>query len=184
MNNAADLNTLLAPLRRWISLMQNAFEAAYFIRRAEELGHPHLFVSLEAIMDFWAYFRSALNSYAKCFVSAGQGRMRINAMQAYAENSARMTAHDRLIALRHTYVAHNDENEMENPSFGVKEAGGRVLVRLNSDWSFPFDRLYELRDLIQGLQEFIVERQRGCIAGLSRRIGMPIVILEGESTDA
>ena len=69
----------LSSYKSQIHLMRQIHEASYYISKAEELGHPHLWNSYTPILEFFGHFKSAVNSYAKCFVSAGKGRQKLEA---------------------------------------------------------------------------------------------------------
>ena len=169
---------------RCVYLMQQIHEASYYIRRAEELGHPHLLQSYEAILEFLAHFRSALNSYAKCFVSAGPGRSRLERSSVFGANADLLKKHDGIIDLRHKYVAHGDENEFESVNVSEEEGAGELVLRLQYNFSFPFDRLYELRELIRFVEVCVVDRQQAHIAAISCEIGKPVRVLEGGGGNA
>jgi hypothetical protein len=169
---------------RWIYLMQQVHEATYYIRRAEELGHPHLLQSYEAILEFLAYFRSALNSYARCFVSAGAGRIRLESSSVFVNDKDLMTTHDRIIDLRHKYVSHSDENEFESVTVTEEDCEEELVLHLQYGISFPFDRLYDLRDLIRFVELSIVDRQSSHISAIEREVGKPVRVLEGSAGGA
>lgn len=160
--------------------MQQIHEASYYIRRAEELGHTHLWKSYDPILEFLAHFRSALNSYAKCFVSAGSGRSKLEASSVFQSNDAQLRRHGVIMDLRHKYVAHSDENEFESANVFEEDAPDELVLRLQYDITFPFDRLYELRDLIRFVEVHLVDRQQSHIAAISREVGKSVRVLEGE----
>jgi len=173
------MGAALKNLDRWIYLMHQAHEASYYIARAEALGHPQLFdKSYEAILEFLAHFRSALNSYAKCFVSTGPGRMKLVGATVYGNEPSRLAAHDNLMELRHKYVAHSDDNEFERVQVVQIEGDAELVVRLQYGLSFAFDRLYELRDLIEFINAHIVDAQNAHLQSISKEIGRPIRVLE------
>jgi hypothetical protein len=173
------MSAALKNLDRWIFLMHQVHEASFYIRRAEELGHPHLFTSYEAILEFLAHFRSALNAYAKCFVSTGPGRIKLEDRTVFVDDNERLAKHGRLMELRHKYVSHSDSNEFESVKVIQKEEAVEVTLRLQYDISFPFDRLYELRDSIRFVEGHVVDRQRTHLGSIARELGKPVRILEG-----
>lgn len=159
--------------------MMQVHEARYYIDRAFVLGRPDQFQSLDGILEFLVYFRGALNSYAKCFVSAGTGRMRLDESRIFGTDANRMTQHARLMELRHKYAAHCDSNEFESASISEQESTSELALRLQYQFSFPFDRLYELRDLISRLETYVVDHQARHVAGIGRQIGKHVRIVEG-----
>ena len=82
------------------------------------------------------------------------------------------------MGLRHKYVAHSDENAFESANVLEEDAPGELVLRLQYDFSFPFDRLYELRALIRLVELHVVDRQQAHIAAISREAGKPVRILE------
>lgn len=160
--------------------MQQVHEARRYITRAEALGHPPLLQSLDGLLEFLLYFRGALIAYAKCFVSAGIGKMTLDGSEVFRGKQSYLEHHLRLIDLRHKYAAHSDDNEIENPSIVVDDMGSEYVVRLQYQSSFPFDRLYELRDLIGHLESYVVDRQAKHIESIKAKVGKPVRIEEGE----
>lgn len=159
--------------------MQQIHEATHYIRRAEELGHPHLWSSYTAFLEFLAHYKSALNSYAKCFISAGPGQIRLDPMPVFQSDPTYLEKHNRLINLRHKYIAHNDENEIESVIVVEEDAPNELLLRLQYVVSFPFDRLYELLELIRLVEVYVVDRQNAHLSAVKREIGKPVRIAEG-----
>jgi hypothetical protein len=180
MERASDNNRVLDQLHRWIPLMQQAHEARHYIRRAEELGHPELFHSVDGMLEFLLHFRGALNSYARCFVSAGRGKTRLKKESVFSATPQLLELHQKIMGLRNTYVAHCDDNEIERTGVTTTDTPSELTIRLEYNFSFPFDRLYELRELIQHLVGYIVDSHREHLASVERRIGKPIRILQGE----
>ncbi len=169
----------LSNYNRQIHLMRQIHEASYYISKAEERGHPHLWNSYIAILDFLGYFKSALNSYAKCFVEVGKGRSKLEASSIFKSEPAYLEQHKKIMDLRHTYVAHNDENEFESVAVREEDAPGELMLHLQYKISFPFDRLYELRKLIRIVELHIVDRQKGHLAAIGREVGKPVRVVEG-----
>lgn len=169
---------------RWVYLMQQAHEATFYIKRAEELGHPHLLQSYETILEFLAYFRGALNSYSRCFVSAGSGRTRLESSSVFRNDKDQMTKHDRVIDLRHKYVSHSDENEFESVTVTKEYCEDELVLYLQYGLCFPFDRLYDLRDLIRFVELYIVDRQASHISAIEREVGKSVRVLKGSAGGA
>ena len=174
----------LSSYKSQIHLMRQIHEASYYISKAEELGHPHLWNSYTPILEFFGHFKSAGNSYAKCFVSAGKGRQKLEASSIFKSDTACLDQHKKIMDLRHTYVAHNDENEFETVTVREEEAPGELMLHLQYAISFPFDRLYELRKLIRLVELHIVDRQRGHLAAIEREVGKPVRVIEGNTDTA
>lgn len=174
------MGAALKNLSRWIYLMHQVHEARYYIARAEGLGHPHQLHSYDAILEFLAHFRGALNSYAKCFVSTGSGRIKLEVEELFSSDQTRLDAHKRIMGLRHKYVSHGDSNEFETVRVVEESSAEELVVRLQYSLTFPFDRMYELRDLIRFVESHVVDRQRKHIGSIEREIGRPVRVLEGK----
>lgn len=167
-----------------IHLMRQIHEATYYISRAEELGHPHLWTSYPPILEFFGHFKSAVNSYAKCFVGAGKGRQRLEASSVFKSEPTYLDPHRIIIDLRHTFVAHNDENEFETVTIREVDGAEELALHLQYAISFPFDRLYELRKLIRLVELHIVDRQEAHLAAIEREVGKPVRVIEENSDTA
>jgi hypothetical protein len=175
MSTAAD-NKVFQQLGRGIMLLQQVLEARYYIMKAEEIGHPEQFQSLNGIFDFLALFRNALNSYAKCFVESGPGKTTLKGDSVFANDANRLANHEKIMLLRNKFLAHCDENEMEKSKLEFTETDSEILVSFDYHFSFPFDRLYELRDLIRSLEEHLVDRQQKQIENIERTTGKTLRI--------
>lgn len=81
----------LSSYKSQIHLMRQIHEASYYISKAEELGHPHL--------EFLGHFKSAVNSYAKCFISAGKGRQKLDASSVFKSEPIYLDQHCKIIDL-------------------------------------------------------------------------------------
>lgn len=156
--------------------MQQVHEASHYIKKAEESGHPHLWRSYDAILDFLVYFRGALNSYAKCFVSTGPGKTKFE-KSIFGSNTELVTKHEKIMTLRHTYVAHSDDNEFESVDVSKSNAEDELVLNLEYKISFPFDRLYELRELIRFVEAVVVDGQLSHVKSIEREVGKPVRVL-------
>lgn len=174
----------LSSYKSQIHLMRQIHKASYYISRAEELGHPHLWTSYPPILEFLGHFKSAINSYAKCFISAGKGRRKLDASSVFKSEPINLDQHCKIIDLRHTYVAHNDENAFETVTVREEDAPGELALHLQYAISFPFDRLYELRKLIRLVELHIVDRQKAHLTAVEREVGKPVRVIEGNADTA
>lgn len=164
-----------------IHLMRQIHEASYYISKAEELGHPHLWTSYPSILEFFGHFKSAVNSYAKCFISAGKERRKLEASTVFESKPTVFEQHSRIIDLRHTFVAHNDENAFETVTVLEEDSAGELALHLQYAISFPFDRLYELRKLIRTVELHIVDLQKFHLTAIEREVGKPVRVIEGKA---
>ncbi len=167
-------------LERWIYLMQQIFEARHYAERAREIGNPAQFETIGGILEFLVFFRGALSAYAKCFVSSGSGKSTLNKSRIFTAGSTRLSAHEKLMALRHKYLAHSDENEIERTRISIEETESAVVIHLEYQFSFLLDRLYELCDLIKDVEEHIVDRQSKHVKGLEVSLGKTVSIQRGD----
>jgi hypothetical protein len=173
------MNAPLEQLHRWIFLMQQVHEAKHYIGRTEQLAHPERMQTFDEIWGVLLHFRGALNSYAKCFVRAGTGKTMLKALTVFATNPELMDPHQRIMDLRHKYVAHSDDNEIEKTSFESTDTPSELVIHLEYALSFPFDRMYELRGLIRYLDVYVAEGVEKHVSGIARRVGKPVRILQG-----
>ncbi|WP_116800547.1 hypothetical protein [Pseudomonas syringae] len=174
----------LSSYKSQIHLMRQIHEARYYISRAEELGDPNLWTSYPPVLEFFGHFKSAVSSYAKCFISAGKGRRKLEASSVFESKPTYLDQQSRIIDLRHTYVAHNDENAFETVTVREEDAPGELALHLQYAISFPFDSLYELRKLIRLVELHIVDLQKAHLAAIEREVGKPVRLVDGNADTA
>jgi len=160
--------------------MQQISEANYYLERALETGHPHLFTSLPPFLEFLGYYRNALTSYSKCFVSSGQGKISLNNVIFKAEDDL-LDIHQSAILLRHKFVAHSDDNEFETFEVVETEHESYLKLDLNYEINFPFDRLYELKKLIRFVETYIAESHFKCVSAVEKEIKKSVVVNTSEN---
>jgi hypothetical protein len=171
---------ILERLKRWIFLMQQIHEAKHYLTKAKEKSHPHLWETMDGILEFLAYFRGALNSYAKCFVECGKGRLKIEQKEVFKGNLPLLENHLKLMEIRHNYSALCGANEFDGVDLKTTETAHELCISLFYRFSFPFDRLYELSALIDCLETHIVTNHSNQVSGLERSIGKTVRIAEGK----
>lgn len=174
------MSSAIEQLPRWIHLMQQVQEARHYVDRAAALGHPGQFETLHGMLEFLVYFRGALNSYAKCFVSLGPGKLRLECSKVFQTKAEYKNQHSRIIDLRHKYVAHSDANQFETYSFETTGTVSEIVVALQYRFLFPFDRLYELRDLIGHLETYVVDAHAKHIQAIQKQVGKAVRVSQGE----
>ncbi|AZE47022.1 MULTISPECIES: hypothetical protein [unclassified Pseudomonas] len=52
-------------------------------------------------------------------------------------------------------------------------------LKLQYEMTFPFDRLYELKELIRLVEMHVIERQQSHLAAVQAEVGKPVRVLEG-----
>ncbi|MEE4220646.1 hypothetical protein V2I93_05935 [Pseudomonas viridiflava] len=113
-----------------------------------------------------------------------KGRQRLEASSVFKCEPSYLDQHKKIIDLRHTFVAHNDENAFETVTVREEDALGELALHLQYAISFPFDRLYELRKLIRLVELHIVDRQEALLASIEREVGKPVRVIEGNADTA
>ena len=181
--NAPDMKNILGHLRRWISLMQQVHEAKHYIERTEQLAHPHLMQTFDEIWGVLLAFRGAIISYAKCFAKAGPGKIKLEEKTVFSTRPELVDRHRRIMSLRNQYVAHSDDNEMECTSVRPIDTPTELVVHLQYGLTFPFDRMYELRELIKHLDGYVAEGLGKHVESIERKIGKPVRIHQGSVSE-
>jgi hypothetical protein len=167
---------VIEQLGRWVLLMQQVHEAKHYIEKTERLAHPQLMQTFEGIWDVLLPFRGAIVSYAKCFATTGPGRIKLEEKHVFGNKTELVNQHRRIMELRNKYVAHSDDNEMESTSIETIDKPGELLVSLQYRMSFPFDRMYELRELIKHLDRHIADGLERPVKGIEGRLHKPVRI--------
>ena len=176
------MRSILEQLRRWISLMQQVHEAKHYIERTEALAHPHLMQTFDEIWGVLLAFRGAIIAYAKCFAKVGPGKIKLEERSVFANRPELVDQHHRIMDLRNKYVAHSDKNEMESTFIVPIDTPTELVIHLQYGLSFPFDRMYELRELIKHLDGHVVDGLEKHVRGIERKIGKSVRIQQGGGT--
>jgi hypothetical protein len=177
--SAIEMDSIVTQLGRWISLMQQVHEAQHFIERTEKIAHPENFQTLDGLLEILVYFRGALNSYGKCFISTGHGKKSLDAERVFGDDRDLLERHIRIMELRHKYVAHSDHNEIERTALAITDTPAELRVRFQYNLSFSFDRMYELRGLIKHLTDHVVDAQKKHILGIEQKVAKPVLVQQG-----
>ncbi len=163
--------------------MQQVHEAKHYIERTEQLAHPQLMRTFDEIWGVLLAFRGAILSYAKCFAKTGSGKIKLEESGVFAKKPELVDKHRRIMELRNKYVAHSDENEMESTTIEPIDTPTELVIRLNYEVSFPFDRMYDLRELIKHLDGHVADGLGKHAKGIERQIGKPVRIREGNISE-
>jgi len=162
--------------------MQQVHEAKLYIERAEQLAHPHLMQTLDEIWGVLLAFRGAIISYAKCFAKTGSGKIKLEERDVFARNPELVDQHRRIIDLRNRYVAHSDDNEMESTSIDPVETQTELVIHLQYEVAFPFDRMYDLRELIKHLDGYVANGLEKLVRRIEGQVGKPVRIQGGSAS--
>jgi hypothetical protein len=181
--NVSDMMQILERLRRWICLMQQAHEAKHYIERTEQLAHPHLMRMFDELWGVLLAFRGAIISYAKCFAKAGPGKIKLEEKKVFEGKPELIDQHRRIMSLRNKYVAHSDDNEMERTSIEPIDTPTELVIHLQYGLSFPFDRMYELRELIKHLDGYVADGLGKHVESIELKIGKPVRIHQGSVSE-
>jgi hypothetical protein len=160
--------------------MQQVHEAKHYIERTERLAHPHLMQTFDGIWDVLLAFRGAIISYAKCFAKTGSGKIKLEVKEVFVNRPELVDKHRRIMDLRNKYVAHSDDNEMESTAIEPVDTPTELVIRLDYEVSFSFDRMYELRELIKYLDGHVADGLEKHVKRIERQIGKPVRILQGD----
>lgn len=111
-------------LNSWTFVMHNLHFAAWAIERllAEE---PKLGTGVPNTYEEYARFSAMIISYARCFVA---GVKQLSADHIFKNEPDLRAIHERMVAIRHSTLAHGQESEYMHAKIGVKEDAGKVSL--------------------------------------------------------
>lgn len=116
-----------------------------------------------------------MNAYGKCFVSS-TGHRKLDRETLFKSQGELLTQHERIMALRHKFVAHSAENEIDSVEVVVTETDTDIHLAMSYQLSFPYDRLYQLRALIKHVTDFFVDEQSRQLERVSQSAGKPVTV--------
>jgi hypothetical protein len=162
-------------LNRWTFLMMQIFESKRFLDLVEGRHAVQSDSSIEDLLVAQALFRCAVTSYAKCFTQAGASRSKLEGPVVFAGQAALLETHERLMALRHRYAAHNGMSGLDEAVVDVQELPDKFIIGTRYAFAIPLHEFQDYRSAIECVESYLVDQVAKITAGLERKFGKPIV---------
>lgn len=159
--------------------MMQAFEAKSFLDLAENTHKIYPRPSMEEILTQLALFKSFLLAYGKCFASAGKGRSKLEANEVFKEHNKLVPVHERIMALRNSFAAHNDVSGLDEAVIDIVETDAEFILSHRFAFAIPLNEYQHFRECLTVLEEYLVDRTNKALNSLEKKLGKPIKVREG-----
>ncbi|MBP2848139.1 hypothetical protein [Dickeya oryzae] len=154
--------------------MMQAFESKNFLELAETTHCVHQKSTMPEILTQQALFRCFLLAYGKCFTSSGKGRTSLDPKNVFATSPELKTIHYRIMELRHTFAAHNDESGLDDATIKVKETSKEFVISHFYSVATPLNEFKDYKLTIKKLEEYIITKANNQINFLEKKLNKKI----------
>jgi hypothetical protein len=112
----------------WNHILVQIHMASHYLEMLRKTDDGTGVDETEALYLENAYFVAFLTTYAKCFVSAGDRLVKLDAKDVFRDDSSSRQVHERIMELRHSYAAHNGASGLVR---GTVAVDAYVVRRMN-----------------------------------------------------
>jgi len=165
-------------LNSWTLLLIFLDESHRAFGLSEKYGNLKSIDVGEQVMVSHALFRAAILAYAKCFASAGQGRITLDRNDVFKSRDDLISYHERMISIRNGFAAHNGDNDMDTATIAVREYDNEIVVRHMYTMVTPIDEFPDFMRVVEHCQSHVLLGVTRYIERLAKDIGKSIRIGE------
>lgn len=130
-------------LARWTYIGMFLYEAKVSLDLLRKYDKDKI-TEMEDVILYHGLFKNFILSYAKCFSSSGKGRTALNPNEIFKTQTDLLELHNRVMKIRNTYVAHNDESD-----FNIS-----VVVTSETENEINMAQTYTIMTLVNELNGF------------------------------
>lgn len=121
-----------------------------------------------------AFLRNAILNYSKCFSSSGKGEITLQKKDVFRDKQKLLSIHNRVIALRNNFFAHNDTTDIDDLTFASKEVGEELVVKAMYEIKLPNNEFLIMLELFQYVGRYIKLSIDNRTKHLEKQIGKKI----------
>lgn len=104
-------NEDLSILSGWTYIGMYLVEAKTSLNLSENYNRKEKFTEIEDVTLAQGMFKNFVLSYAKCFSRSGKGKISLDSNEIFSSRHDLRIVHEKIMKIRNTYVAHNDDND-------------------------------------------------------------------------
>ena len=164
----------LTPLAAWNHILMQVIMASYYIKRLQ--NYESKLGDMEDAFVLNALFVAFLTTYAKCFVSAEEGAIKLDRKDVFKAHNSAMLTHDRIIELRHSYAAHNSSSNLVRTTMAAKEEVDRFLIKHLITTAIPGNEFESFANTVGLVENYVTERLNLRLDKLQAKLGKLIEI--------
>jgi hypothetical protein len=125
-----------------------------------------------------AWFVAFLTTYGKCFNSANDRTVTLDANEVFKSDPPVRDIHDRILRLRNAYAAHNSGSGLVHSHLAVKEENGAFLIKHLVTTSLPVDEVESFRRALDMVEDVVIRRLNRHLDRLQEKLGKPVLLAE------
>lgn len=119
-----DLNILSG--RTYIAMY--LIEAKMSLLLSKNKNKEEKFTKIEQVILANEMFKNFILSYSKCFSSSGNEKLLLDAKEIFSKRPDLLFFQEKILQVRKTYVAHNDENDFEVSISMTSENNNEIVL--------------------------------------------------------
>lgn len=162
-----------ARLASWNRVLLHLYAASHYLKvlqgRTPKLG------DLDDALDEKAYFSAFLIEYAKVFVSAGGHTVTLDARDVFREQSQARATHDRMMHLRHTYIAHSGDSDLVRDTIAIKETEETFFLRHLVTTTMPRNEFEAYETVVEIVSQHVTMQLDRRLNKLEQKLGKTVI---------
>lgn len=173
LKNHSLTNTDFELLSNWTYLAMFILEARTSLKISESLTKDK-FENIDEVVHSHGMFRNGIMAYAKCFTSSGAKRISLDPNEIFSTAPELKDIHERIMNIRHSYVAHNSDNDIDIALIATIENDTELALAQTYTISKPTSELKDFYRTIEHCEKMIVEKFNKKIDKIESKINKKI----------
>lgn len=163
-------------LAGWNDIILQLTMAKHFLK--ELRAHDRSLGSKEDAFEESSFFISFLAMYGKCFASAGTSRISLDAKEVFRglPQSIKIS-HRRIIQLRNTYAAHNEDSGLVISTIAIKEDASSIRIVQLATTAIPADEFQSFDGAVRAAEKYVISQLNKYISKMERDTGKRIILI-------
>lgn len=145
-------------LSSWTNLAMQLLEAQHSLQFAKTFNEKHPFNKFEEFVLFHGMFKNSILSYAKCFSSAGIGKVSLDVKEVFKNEPKLKEIHLVLMDMRNEYIAHNGNSDFELAIVFQKKVKDEITLSQTITYKSPVSDYEKFFNLFEHCSNYIVEK--------------------------
>lgn len=169
-------------LARWTYVGMFLYEAKASLELLTKYDKDK-FTEMDDIILYQSLFKNFIMSYSKCFSSSGKGRTSLNANDIFTEQTDLLQLHNKIMKIRNTYVAHNDQSDFNISIVLTTETEKEINMTQTYTIMTPVRELDKFKELVEFCEYQIVVKFNKIVDKIEGVVGKKIKFNQIESTN-
>lgn len=164
----------LTILSGWTFIAMFLVEAKTSLRLSETYNKKEKFTELEDMTLGHGMFKNFILSYAKCFSSSGKGKISLDPNEIFSLRKDLKAIHDKILSIRNTYVAHNDDNEYDISIVLTQENDHEIILAQTYTVMTPLSDYSLFKETVDYCEEQVIIKFNKKVDKIQEKIGKRI----------